>query len=541
FQIDATTGALTFVSAPNFEAPADAGANNVYDVQVTVTDTAGLTDVQAFAVTVTDVNEAPTITAPNSGNAVTMNVAENSTAVADVNAADVDAGQTITYSLSGTDAALFSIDASTGVVAFATPPDYEAPADSGADNLYNFTVNATDNGTGNLTDTQAFAVTVTDVNEAPVITAPNSGNAVALSYAENGTGNVTDVDATDPDAGQTVTYSLSGADANLFSIDTNGVVTWNSSPNYEAPLDAGADNIYNVTVTATDNGTGNLTDTQDFAVTVTDVYDTVVVEQNGAWIDLNANGVRDAADTIAADFTPGSGNVDLANNPVTIHFNDAPNTSINLTGFTSDDKIEVDVNSFNGHLMPSTPAHSLNSYFNSVPSRLFLHMDNSGSFGLFSATPFSGLAFNRGGTAVLAYWTDNPGNPLLDINNIMPGVVTSGGVIVSGGSAALSALNQGAGHGILIDFLWPTPQTLQVVVDGTGAYLDANANGIVDAGELRTNMGGDVDMSFNHVTVHFNDVPNGALNLSGFGADDLIEIDAQAFIDNGHNALQILT
>ncbi|HZV81525.1 MAG TPA: hypothetical protein VFF53_05075, partial [Geobacteraceae bacterium] len=96
----------------------------------------------------------------------------------------------------------------------------------------------------------------------------------------------------------------------------------------------------------------------------------------------------------------------------------------------------------------------------------------------------------------------------------------------------------------MVDFV-NLPETIQVVVDGSGAYIDANANGIVDGDELANTAnfdpGGNVVMGYDHVTLHFNDVPNGDINLSGFGADDLIEIDAQAFIDNGHNALQILT
>ena len=55
FGIVANTGVLTFNAAPDFENPGDSGGNNVYDVQVTVTDSAGLTDVQDIAVTVTDV------------------------------------------------------------------------------------------------------------------------------------------------------------------------------------------------------------------------------------------------------------------------------------------------------------------------------------------------------------------------------------------------------------------------------------------------------------------------------------------------------
>ncbi len=58
FTINATTGALAFVTAPNFEAPTDAGANNVYDVNVQVSDGNGGIDTQAIAVTVQNVTGA---------------------------------------------------------------------------------------------------------------------------------------------------------------------------------------------------------------------------------------------------------------------------------------------------------------------------------------------------------------------------------------------------------------------------------------------------------------------------------------------------
>ncbi|MEM7215666.1 MAG: choice-of-anchor D domain-containing protein, partial [Pseudomonadota bacterium] len=54
FTLNATTGVLTFTAAPDFENRQDNDSNNVYDVQVTVTDSGGLTDVQDIAVTVTD-------------------------------------------------------------------------------------------------------------------------------------------------------------------------------------------------------------------------------------------------------------------------------------------------------------------------------------------------------------------------------------------------------------------------------------------------------------------------------------------------------
>jgi VCBS repeat-containing protein len=57
FVIDAHTGALSFVSSPDFEAPADANHDNVYDVLVSATDTFGASSSQTIHVTVTDVAE----------------------------------------------------------------------------------------------------------------------------------------------------------------------------------------------------------------------------------------------------------------------------------------------------------------------------------------------------------------------------------------------------------------------------------------------------------------------------------------------------
>ncbi len=53
--------------------------------------------------------------------------------------------------------------------------------------------------------TKAVAITVTNVNEAPTVT-----SAATASFAENASGTVYTVAATDPDAGTTLTYSISG-------------------------------------------------------------------------------------------------------------------------------------------------------------------------------------------------------------------------------------------------------------------------------------------------------------------------------------------
>src|SRR5207247_4178497 len=85
------------------------------------------------------------------------------------------AGQTatLTFSISGgADAAKFTINSTTGALSFVTAPNFEAPSEANADNVYLVTVRATD--TGGLFDEQALSVTVTNVNEAPVITSNRS-------------------------------------------------------------------------------------------------------------------------------------------------------------------------------------------------------------------------------------------------------------------------------------------------------------------------------------------------------------------------------
>jgi trimeric autotransporter adhesin len=63
FSINAFTGVLSFVSAPDFENPLDSGGNNLYEVIVKVTD-GTLMDTQIITVTVTNVNEMRTLFLP---------------------------------------------------------------------------------------------------------------------------------------------------------------------------------------------------------------------------------------------------------------------------------------------------------------------------------------------------------------------------------------------------------------------------------------------------------------------------------------------
>ena len=301
FTINATTGALAFATAPNFEAPTDSGANNVYDVIVQVSDGNGGIDTQAIAVTVTNQNEVPTITSNGGGDTAAVSIAENTTAVTTVTATDPDAGQTLIYSKSsaGRMQAKFTINATTGALAFVTAPNFEAPTDSGANNVYDVTVQVSD-GNGGI-DTQAIAVTVTNQNEVPTITSNGGGDTAAVSIAENTTA-VTTVTATDPDAGQTLSYAIvGGADAAKFTINaTTGALAFVTAPNFEAPTDAGANNVYDVTVQVSD-GNGGI-DTQAIAVTVQNVTGATINGTNLAET-LTGTGEEDIINGLGGDDT----------------------------------------------------------------------------------------------------------------------------------------------------------------------------------------------------------------------------------------------
>ncbi len=117
-------------------------------------------------------------------------------------------------------------------------------------------------------------VAFTGENFAPEITS-GSGNTDVASVFENTTF-VTIVAADDANDGQFPVFSIvGGADGAFFQIDPNtGVLTFINAPNFEAHADADGDNVYEVTVQASDSlEPGTLFDQQTISVTVTDTVE----------------------------------------------------------------------------------------------------------------------------------------------------------------------------------------------------------------------------------------------------------------------------
>ena len=184
----------------------------------------------------------------------TRTVAEDAAPGSDIGAAvaatDPDSGQTLTYTLGGTDVAKFDIDSATGQLRTKEALDFETSSS------HTVTVTATDDGSTPESATAMVTISVTDV--APGLTGP-----ATASYAEGVKGRrAATYTVSDGD-----TWSLTGTDASAFSI-TGGFLRFTDAPDHESPADSDTDNIYDVTVQVSD---GTTTETQAVKVTVTDV------------------------------------------------------------------------------------------------------------------------------------------------------------------------------------------------------------------------------------------------------------------------------
>ena len=182
----------------------------------------------------------------------------------------------LTYSLSGSDATSFTIDANTGRLRLAQDVilDYERKR------TYRFTVRVTDGANQDdvpdddrVDDTISVTVSVTDVSEAPVIT----GEA-EREFRENGTSSVATYSARDPE-GDTITWSVD--DAHSFVITDRGQLYFVEPPSFEDG------DTYQVTITATDDdGTIPLSASLNVTVTVTDLEEqgTVSIFPVRGWV-----------------------------------------------------------------------------------------------------------------------------------------------------------------------------------------------------------------------------------------------------------------
>ena len=226
------------------------------------------------------------------GTEISRSIAENSAPDSPVGepveASDAHGG--LTYTLGGNDASSFTIDSGTGQIKVGASAtlDFEDPANT--DHEYQVQVTATD--PARLTDVITVSVTVTDVDEMPMIT----GGESAINHPEN-----TDADtavstytATDPEddragTSQYLKWSLSGADSRKFSITprgANSTLKFIASPDFEDPTDAGRNNVYDVTLEVTDSGGNAVKQAVTVKVTNTDEDGMVTLSSEQPEVDI---------------------------------------------------------------------------------------------------------------------------------------------------------------------------------------------------------------------------------------------------------------
>ena len=280
-------GVLTFNTQPDREAPADADTDNVYLVTVEAS-AGGVTAELEVTVTVTEVNEPPAFPDGPGTRSIDENT-QSGEPIGEPVTADDPEGDDLKYSLGGKDAESFEIDPSTGQLRTNAELDHEKR------DTYEVEVSVTEDdgnsgqeGTRGLknprgvlgarspdpqpADTTTITIMVEDQNEPPEVSGQTS-----VDYDENDTAEVATYTASDPE-GANITWSLLSDDAEKFSID-DGVLKFTDAPNFEEPGDANTDNVYLVTIEASD---GTDSHTLEVTVTVTEVNEPPVFDEGTA-------------------------------------------------------------------------------------------------------------------------------------------------------------------------------------------------------------------------------------------------------------------
>ena len=170
----------------------------------------------------------------------------------------------LTYGLGGDDAAKFAIDRKTGQITTKVDLDHEADAGDDANcdtrNECEVTVTAYDSA-GEDSEEATVTITIKNVNEAPnFIGGPKMiqtyENRMDLFGTDPDDPDTTEADVTyeamDPEGGN-VNLSLRGDDRLRFELSEGGVLSFKAAPDFEKPTDRDRDNVYEVTVRASDS------------------------------------------------------------------------------------------------------------------------------------------------------------------------------------------------------------------------------------------------------------------------------------------------
>ena len=259
------------------------------------------------------VNRAPAFPGSSTTRFIVENSASGANVGARVTASDPDR-DTLTYTLTGTDAGSFTINSSIGQITVGanTMLDYETKAS------YMVTVTATD-PVGD-SDSIDVTITVTNVVELGMV----SGDATP-EYVENGMGAVATYTADGP---VTAGWSVSGADMDDFDISNEGVLSFASAPDFEMPM-GGADNDSNTYMVTVKAEAGGEMEMVEVTVMVTNVDE--IGTLSGP--ETVSNYMENSEDPVGTYTVSGGSMSEMAN--LTLEGNDAGDFSISSAGVLS--------------------------------------------------------------------------------------------------------------------------------------------------------------------------------------------------------------
>ncbi|MEZ5082510.1 MAG: cadherin domain-containing protein [Bacteroidales bacterium] len=263
FSINATNGEISVnnITAINFE------ENPSFDLTVNVTDNGigALTDQATVIIYVNDLNEAPEV---DEQSFVINENSSSGTQVGNVAASDPDIGQTLSFSIvSGNTANAFSLNINSGLITI----NNSSAMNFETNPIFNLVIQVDDNGTPGLSSQATISIHLDDVNEVPEI------DDQSFSLVENSTiGSIVGtVLATDPDAGQSLTYTIeSGNSGGAFNLNSsNGQITVNNPEmiNFEDYP------VFILVVSVEDNGTGNLSDFATIIISLQNINEAPVI------------------------------------------------------------------------------------------------------------------------------------------------------------------------------------------------------------------------------------------------------------------------
>jgi len=240
FNISDTT--LSFNSAPDFE------VKTSYALSITATDSVGNNTTQNISVSISNLND----NSPVISSAASASVNENQISAITIVASDDDSN-TITYSISGTDAASFDVNSTSGVVTFKIAPDYETKSS------YTFNAIASD---GVNSDIQSVTININNLSDL----IPTIDNFTA-SIDENTTIGTLIGSMSITSSGDSNVTAFTISNTTNFEINASGALKTKTTFDYETKQ------LYNLTAYATNSAGNSLS--KNITININNIIDTV--------------------------------------------------------------------------------------------------------------------------------------------------------------------------------------------------------------------------------------------------------------------------